>query len=60
MLSRARIEIVCCFFILLTLAGPIRGARGDASLFVAYEGPMPLPSVNPDIVSRQRLVDIQL
>ncbi len=60
MLSRARIEIGCCFFILLALAGPVQGAGGDASLFVAYEGSMPLPSVNPDIVSRQRLVNIQL
>ena len=60
MLSRARIEIVCCFSILFALAGPIHGAGGDASLFVSYEGPMPLPSVNPGTVSRQRLVNIQL
>jgi uncharacterized protein YkwD len=60
MLSRAKRELVFCFFILLALAGPLQGARGDASLFVAYEGPMPLPSVNPAIVSRQRLVSIQM
>ena len=60
MLSLARRELVCCFLIVFVLAGPIQGAGGDASLFIAYEGPMPLPSVNPAIVSRQRLVSIRL
>ena len=60
MLSLARRELVYCFLILLALARPIQGAGGDASLFIAYEGPVPLPSVNPAIVSRQRLVNIQL
>jgi uncharacterized protein YkwD len=60
MLSLARRELVCCFLILLSLAGPIQGAGGDAGLFIPYEGPIPLPYVNPAIVSRQRLVNIQL
>jgi uncharacterized protein YkwD len=60
MLSLARRELVCCFLIVFALAGPIQGAGGDASLFLSYEGPLPLPSVNPAIVSRQRLVNIQL
>jgi uncharacterized protein YkwD len=60
MLTLARRELVCCFLILFVLAGPIQGAGGDASLFLSYEGPLPLPSVNPAIVSRQRLVSIQL
>ena len=60
MLSLARRKLVYCFLILLALAGPIHGAGDDASLFIAYEGPVPLPSVNPAVVARQRLVNIQL
>ena len=52
--------LVCLFFLLLPPIEPVRGAADDLSLFVSYEGSIPLPSVNPAVVSRQRLVNIRL